>query len=67
MLELATRHLNENIYRSTSMVVLDAFLRGGLPSSTITEVVGPSGVGKTQFCHMISALTVSSPASTSSQ
>ena len=29
---------------------LDAALRGGQPPGAITEVVGPSGVGKTQLC-----------------
>lgn len=34
----------------TGMVSFDATLRGGLPCGGITEVVGPAGAGKTQFC-----------------
>jgi len=29
---------------------LDAVLRGGLPCGSITELVGPAGLGKTQLC-----------------
>lgn len=29
---------------------LDAALGGGLPPGTVTEIVGPAGLGKTQFC-----------------
>jgi len=34
----------------TGLVSFDATLRGGLPCGGITEVVGPAGAGKTQFC-----------------
>jgi len=40
----------------TSLPSLDKFLYGGIPSGSITEVVGPAGVGKTQFCHLLSIL-----------
>jgi len=29
---------------------LDSFLGGGIASGGVTEVVGPAGLGKTQFC-----------------
>lgn len=32
---------------------MDAHLCGGLPSKSVTEIVGPSGAGKTQFCMMM--------------
>lgn len=32
------------------LVSFDQTLRGGLPCGGITEVVGPAGAGKTQFC-----------------
>lgn len=37
----------------TTLPALDSALHGGLPPSSITEVVGPAGVGKTQFCHQM--------------
>lgn len=30
--------------------LVDAALRGGLQAGTLTELVGPNGGGKTQFC-----------------
>jgi len=38
----------------TGMPGLDAHL-GGFREATLTEVVGPSGVGKTQLCHALAA------------
>ncbi|GIX67714.1 DNA repair protein RAD51 homolog 2 [Caerostris extrusa] len=35
---------------------LDLLLQGGLPFGSITELTGPPGVGKTQFCFMLSVL-----------
>ncbi|PWA64607.1 AAA+ ATPase domain-containing protein [Artemisia annua] len=35
---------------------LDAALFGGIPFGTLTELVGPSGIGKTQFCLKLSLL-----------
>ncbi len=32
---------------------LDGALRRGLPCGSITELVGPGGVGKSQMCHMM--------------
>ncbi len=39
---------------------LDAALRGGLPPAALTEVAGPSGVGKTHLC-MAAALHAAAP------
>lgn len=40
----------ETRFLSTGLCAFDATLRGGLPCGGITEVVGPAGAGKTQFC-----------------
>eukprot|EP01102_Stenamoeba_stenopodia_P019210 TRINITY_DN7185_c0_g1_i2.p1 TRINITY_DN7185_c0_g1~~TRINITY_DN7185_c0_g1_i2.p1 ORF type:complete len:446 (+),score=89.76 TRINITY_DN7185_c0_g1_i2:28-1338(+) len=40
----------------TTLASLDELLRIGIPAGAITEVVGPSSVGKTQFCHMLSVI-----------
>ncbi|XP_071833287.1 DNA repair protein RAD51 homolog 2-like isoform X2 [Apostichopus japonicus] len=51
-----------NIYKqntglfSTSLPPLDSILHGGLSHGTITEIAGPPGCGKTQFCMMFSVL-----------
>eukprot|EP00802_Teleaulax_amphioxeia_P016185 Tamp_16298.p1 GENE.Tamp_16298~~Tamp_16298.p1 ORF type:complete len:405 (-),score=58.39 Tamp_16298:259-1440(-) len=34
----------------TGMASFDKILRGGIPCGGITEIVGPAGAGKTQFC-----------------
>ena len=39
----------------TGLPALDAHLGGGLPICSITELVGPAGVGKTQLCHAVVA------------
>ncbi|XP_020267363.1 DNA repair protein RAD51 homolog 2 isoform X1 [Asparagus officinalis] len=41
---------------STSLVGLDNVLCGGIPFGVLTELVGPSGIGKTQFCLKLSLL-----------
>ncbi|KAL9244408.1 hypothetical protein vseg_018188 [Gypsophila vaccaria] len=41
---------------------LDEALCGGIPFGVVTELVGPAGIGKTQFCLKL-ALLVSLPAS----
>ncbi|KAJ0458217.1 putative ATP diphosphatase [Helianthus annuus] len=40
----------------TQLKGLDAALCGGLPFGALTELVGPSGIGKTQFCLKLSLL-----------
>jgi RAD51-like protein 1 len=46
----STQHL------PTTIAVLDDMLGGGIPARSVTEVVGPPGAGKTQFCHMMAVL-----------
>lgn len=41
---------------STSIPALDAALNGGLPTACLTELVGPPGSGKSQFCLLLSLL-----------
>lgn len=43
-------------FLSLSIPELDNALGGGLPVGSVTEITGPSGVGKTQFCFMLSVL-----------
>ncbi|KAI3430763.1 hypothetical protein D9Q98_009175 [Chlorella vulgaris] len=40
----------------TSLVQLDAALCGGIPAGSVTEVVGPAGLGKTQLCLQLAVL-----------
>ncbi|GAB1600694.1 DNA repair protein RAD51 homolog 2-like [Argonauta hians] len=40
----------------TSLPDLDKVLHGGIPIGSITELAGPAGCGKTQFCMMLSFL-----------
>ncbi|XP_022756583.1 DNA repair protein RAD51 homolog 2 isoform X2 [Durio zibethinus] len=40
----------------TGLKGLDAALRGGIPFGVLTELVGPAGIGKTQFCLKLSLL-----------
>uniref|UniRef100_A0A0E0KXY0 RecA family profile 1 domain-containing protein n=1 Tax=Oryza punctata TaxID=4537 RepID=A0A0E0KXY0_ORYPU len=41
---------------ATTLRGLDEALRGGIPAGKLTEVVGPSGIGKTQFCLKLALL-----------
>ena len=41
---------SEVCFLPMGLVSFDQTLRGGLPCGGITEVVGPAGAGKTQFC-----------------
>ncbi|XP_065833008.1 DNA repair protein RAD51 homolog 2-like [Oscarella lobularis] len=43
----------EAAFLATSLLPLDAALRGGLPIATVTEIAGPPGSGKTQFSLML--------------
>ncbi|GBM82855.1 DNA repair protein RAD51 2 [Araneus ventricosus] len=45
-----------NAFLPLSLHSLDLLLQGGLPFGSITEFTGPPGVGKTQFCFMLSLL-----------
>lgn len=40
----------------TRLKGLDAALCGGIPFGVVTELVGPAGIGKTQFCLKLSLL-----------
>jgi RecA/RadA recombinase len=40
---------------STGSDNLDRLLLGGLETHAVTEFYGPSGVGKTQLCHTLTA------------
>uniref|UniRef100_A0A8I5ZYE0 RAD51 paralog B n=1 Tax=Rattus norvegicus TaxID=10116 RepID=A0A8I5ZYE0_RAT len=56
--ELKTRrsaHLSP-AFLSTTLGALDEALHGGVPCGSLTEVTGPPGCGKTQFCIMMSVL-----------
>ncbi|GFQ69109.1 DNA repair protein RAD51 homolog 2 [Trichonephila clavata] len=46
-----------NAFLPLSLHSLDLLLQGGLLFGSITEFTGPPGVGKTQFCFMLSILT----------
>ncbi|XP_078007678.1 DNA repair protein RAD51 homolog 2 [Phascolarctos cinereus] len=43
-------------FLATTLPSLDEALHGGLPRGSLTEVTGPPGCGKTQFCIMMSVL-----------
>ncbi|EDL02650.1 RAD51-like 1 (S. cerevisiae), isoform CRA_d, partial [Mus musculus] len=56
--ELKTRrsaHLSP-AFLSTTLCALDEALHGGVPCGSLTEITGPPGCGKTQFCIMMSVL-----------
>eukprot|EP00850_Spirogloea_muscicola_P003652 SM000015S01152 [mRNA] locus=s15:84674:87702:- [translate_table: standard] len=40
----------------SSLEELDSALGGGIPLGAVTELVGPAGVGKTQFCLMLAII-----------
>ncbi|XP_030904893.1 DNA repair protein RAD51 homolog 2 [Melopsittacus undulatus] len=43
-------------FLSTTLHSLDEVLHGGVPCGSLTEITGPPGCGKTQFCIMASVL-----------
>ena len=47
----------------TGLADLDAAMGGGIPAGSLTELVGDSGVGKTQLCLTLTALVAASDAS----
>lgn len=55
-LALFQRSNNQKSFLPTSLGDLDLALHGGLSCGTITEIAGPAGCGKTQFCIMLSVL-----------
>ncbi|KAH6836555.1 DNA repair family protein [Perilla frutescens var. hirtella] len=61
---LEQRNHNEYLagHLPTRLKGLDAALCGGIPFGVVTELVGPAGIGKTQFCLKL-ALLASLPTS----
>uniref|UniRef100_A0A2L2YLV0 DNA repair protein RAD51-like protein n=1 Tax=Parasteatoda tepidariorum TaxID=114398 RepID=A0A2L2YLV0_PARTP len=55
---LKQKSLSSSGFLPLSLHSLDLLLQGGLPFGCITEFAGPPGVGKTQFCFMLSILSV---------
>ncbi|KAK4753807.1 hypothetical protein SAY87_001911 [Trapa incisa] len=58
-LSLMQQHIrNERLggHLPTRLKGLDEALCGGIPFGVLTELVGPAGIGKTQFCFMLSIL-----------
>lgn len=47
---LLQEHKQKLCFLSTRMPTIDQHLKGGIPFASITEVCGPPGIGKTQFC-----------------
>lgn len=47
---------DKSCFLSTSLPSLDNVLMGGLPSSTLTEITGPPGSGKTQFSILLAIM-----------
>lgn len=43
-------------FLSTTLSALDEALHGGVACGSLTEITGPPGCGKTQFCIMMSIL-----------
>ncbi|KFK32289.1 hypothetical protein AALP_AA6G223100 [Arabis alpina] len=56
--KLAKEHLSGHL--PTHLKGLDAALCGGIPFGVLTELVGPPGIGKSQFCMKL-ALSASFP------
>ncbi|KAL4424690.1 hypothetical protein ABPG77_004497 [Micractinium sp. CCAP 211/92] len=55
-LELLRAAAAQPLHLCTSLPPLDDALFGGLPAGSVTEVVGPAGLGKTQLCLQLSVL-----------
>ncbi|KAL6203127.1 hypothetical protein ACLB2K_026830 [Fragaria x ananassa] len=49
-----TEHMGGHL--STQLKGLDQALCGGIPFGVLTELVGPAGIGKTQFCLKLALL-----------
>lgn len=48
--ELLVKQTTSSRFLSTGLSELDGIMKGGLLFGCISEIVGPPGVGKTQFC-----------------
>ena len=55
-LRVHRQRLECQAHLQTQLASLDRALKGGIPVGSITELVGPAGVGKTQMALMLSAL-----------
>ncbi|XP_059626714.1 DNA repair protein RAD51 homolog 2 [Cornus florida] len=58
-ISLLEQHLENEFFAGhlpTRLKGLDGALCGGIPFGVLTEVVGPAGIGKTQFCLKLSLL-----------
>ncbi|KAK9763823.1 DNA repair protein RAD51 [Basidiobolus ranarum] len=55
LLESRNKHVPS--FLTTQYTELDQCLQGGIPCSCITEIVGPPGSGKTQFCLSLAVYT----------
>ncbi|GAB4819790.1 hypothetical protein N2152v2_006836 [Parachlorella kessleri] len=53
-LDLWKQAAERPVHLPSTLTPLDEALHGGIPSGSITELVGPAGLGKTQFCLMLS-------------
>lgn len=49
-LSMLRRSQEHPAHLRTMLAPLDTALLGGLPAGSVTELVGPAGLGKTQFC-----------------
>jgi RAD51-like protein 1 len=58
-LELFEELIEESSFLKTGHDLLDQTLCGGIPFNSITEIVGPSGTGKTQFCYTLISILLS--------
>ncbi|VFQ76724.1 unnamed protein product [Cuscuta campestris] len=56
LLEMRVKRESFAGHLPTRLRGLDATLCGGIPFGVVTEVVGPAGIGKTQFCLKLSLL-----------
>ncbi|KAK9840539.1 hypothetical protein WJX81_000352 [Elliptochloris bilobata] len=61
-LELHRQACQQRMHQPSGLQVLDAALRGGVPCGSLTELVGPAGVGKSQLCLMLAASMLLDPA-----
>ena len=55
-MELRKTWVNPRGYLRTCLEPLDSVLDGGIRAGVITEIVGPAGLGKTQFCLQMSII-----------